>query len=266
VGAFGWSGHWDDLPAAHAASIVFDLLAVALMFLLGRRVRGPTLGLALAYAWVAYPFTLFSLESNSNDALVAVLILAALLVVKSAPARGALGALAALTKFAPLALAPMLATHGLDGASRRRRVGVLAVFTVAFAVTVAVAAIPALAHSSLHTFYERTLVYQANRGSPFSIWGLYGGLRPAQVAVQIGAVLLALALAVLPRRSDLIGLAAAAAAAMIAVQLGVDHWFYLYIPWFFGLVMLALLGRFSEPGATEVAASAPARSRQLVAA
>ena len=44
---FGWSGHWDDLPAAHAASIVFDLLAVALLFLLGRRVRGPGLGIVL---------------------------------------------------------------------------------------------------------------------------------------------------------------------------------------------------------------------------
>ena len=76
---FGWSGSWDDLPAAHAAAITFDLLALALLFLLGRRVRGPALGIALAYAWVAYPFTLFTLESNSNDALVAVLVLAALL-------------------------------------------------------------------------------------------------------------------------------------------------------------------------------------------
>ncbi len=76
---FGWSGRWDDLPAAHAAAITFDLLALALIFLLGRRVRGPALGVALAYAWAAYPFTLFSLESNSNDALVAVLVLAAML-------------------------------------------------------------------------------------------------------------------------------------------------------------------------------------------
>src|SRR6185437_1041820 len=76
----GWSGRWDDLPAAHAAAIVFDLLAVALLFLLGRRVRGPGLGIALAYAWVAYPFTLFALESNSNDSLVAVFVLAAVLV------------------------------------------------------------------------------------------------------------------------------------------------------------------------------------------
>ena len=92
---FGWSGTWDDLPAAHAAAIAFDLLAVALLFLLGRRVRGPTLGVALAYAWVAYPFTLFALESNSNDTLVAVLVLAALLACsyRSTLARSTAGAL-----------------------------------------------------------------------------------------------------------------------------------------------------------------------------
>ncbi len=77
---FGWSGTWDDLPAAHAAAIVFDLLALGLMFWLGMRIRGPTLGVALAYAWASYPFTLFALESNSNDTLVAVFILVALLL------------------------------------------------------------------------------------------------------------------------------------------------------------------------------------------
>src|SRR5271166_3226080 len=75
--SFGWSGKWDDLPAAHAAAIFFDLLATALLFLLGRRMRGPTLGVALAYAWAAYPFTLYSLESNSNDSFVGALVLAA---------------------------------------------------------------------------------------------------------------------------------------------------------------------------------------------
>ncbi len=80
VALFGWSGRWDDLPAAHAAAIVFDLLALVLCFLLGRRVRGPTLGIALAFAWAANPFTLYALESNTNDALVAVLVLAGVLL------------------------------------------------------------------------------------------------------------------------------------------------------------------------------------------
>ena len=46
-----------------------------------------------------------------------------------------------------------------------------------------------------------------------------------------------------PRRRDVVGLAALCAAVLIALQLGVTYWFYLYIVWFFPLVMLALLGR-----------------------
>ncbi len=270
---FGWSGTWDDLPAAHAAAITFDLLAVALLFLLGRRVRGPSLGIALAYAWVAYPFTLFSLESNSNDALVAVFLLAALLACTygttvARSARGALVALAGLTKFAPLALVPLFATHELRELAPARRPRALAVFLAAFLITAALASIPAFTHDSLNTIYERTISYQASRGSPFSVWGLYGGIGGVQNAVQIAAVVLALSLAVVPRRPDLVGLAAACAAVIIATQLGIDHWFYLYIPWFFPLAMLALLGRFSDARTgPAVVASEPARwTRPAVAA
>ncbi len=270
--AFGWSGTWDDLPAAHAAAITFDLLAVALLFLLGRRARGPTLGLALAYAWVAYPFTLFALESNSNDTLVAVLILAALLAASyqsniGRSARGAFAALAGLTKFAPLALVPLLATHGVRELPRARRPPALALFGAAFLATAALASILALNHDSPHTIYERTIAYQASRGSPFSVWGLYGGLGGVQQAVQIAAVVLALSLAALPRRPDLVGLAAACAAVIVATQLGIDHWFYLYIPWFFPLAMIALLGRFSDPQSPPaVVALEPARLSRPAAA
>jgi hypothetical protein len=190
-------------------------------------------------------------------------------------------ALAGLTKFAPLALAPLLATHGLrerDGwvhvSSLRSRA--FALFLLAFLLTAALVSIPAFTHDSLHTVYDRTILYQSNRNSPFSVWGLYGN-RPAlhdlQLAVQLCAVALALALAVVPRRDDLVGLAAACAAVIIATQLGIEHWFYLYIPWFFGLVMLALLGAragrddVSMPWAAQRdAPSAPARSSPLAAA
>lgn len=268
---FGWSGLWDDLPAAHAAAIVFDLLAVALLFLLGRRVRGPGLGIALAYAWVSYPFTLYALESNSNDSLVAVLVLAAVLVASSPPARGMFTALAGLTKFAPLALAPLFWTHGLGGLSPGRRTRSLVLFAFAFVLTAAIASIPALTHDSLHTIYERTLAYQSNRESPFSIWGLYGTppkspvLGYVHAAVEGAALALALSLAFLPRRPDLVGLAAAAAAILIAVQLGIEHWFYLYIPWFFGLAMLALLGQFNWGSREQDAPSGSAQSNRLAA-
>jgi len=184
------------------------------------------------------------------------------------PARGALGALASLTKFAPSR--SRRCWRRTDCVSSRppsarapRRV------PARVRVTAALLSIPAIAHDSLHTIYERTIAYQANRGSPFSVWGLYGGLGVWQQAVQAGAVALALALAVIPRRADLIGLAAAAAAVIIATQLGIEHWFYLYIPWFFGLVMLALLGRFSEPAIPEMEAaeaSGSARSSRLAVA
>jgi hypothetical protein len=263
----GWSGKWDDLPAAHAAAIVFDLLALALMFLIGRRVRGPSLGVALAYAWAAFPFTLYALESNSNDTLVAVLVLAAILAATyrgrlAPPLRGGAAVLAGLTKFAPLALAPLLATHGMrQRAGRRARAHDASAFLLAFVAVGALAMLPALSHDSLHTIYERTFAYQGNRGSPFSVWGLYGGLGGVQAAVQIAAVALAVGLALLPRRDDTVGLAAACAAIVVAVQLGIDHWFYLYIPWFFPLAMIALLGRCAAPVRTgQVAASEPARS------
>jgi len=243
--AMTWSGSWDELPAAHGAAIAFDLLACLLCFLVGRRVRGPTLGVALAYGWVTFPFTLFVSMSNANDALVAALVLAALWAAARAPARGALLALASLTKFAPLALAPLFATHP------RPRLRTIAWFTLGFAVTAAIAFIPVLAHNNLRDFWDATIGFQAQRGSPFSPWGLYdpdvSWLDTAQRVVQGAGVLLALVLAFVPRRRDLVGLAALSAAILLALQLGVSHWFYLYIPWFFPLVMLALLGRWGEP-------------------
>jgi len=226
-------------------------------------VRGPTHGIALAYAWVSYPFTLFALECNSNDALVAVLVLAALLAAcyradAAAGARGALAALAGLTKFAPLALAPLLALH-VPRTSRavvpsartaRSLLRGRALFVVGFALAAAASLTAAFAHDSLTTIFARSVTYQAQRESPFSIWGLYSGLGALQDAVQLGSILLALGLALTRRARDAAGLAAACAAVLIAIQLGITHWFYLYIPWFFGLVMLALLAQLSVPSSS----------------
>ncbi len=84
--------------------------------------------MALAFAWLAYPFTLYTAGSSFNDSLVALLVVCSLLVVASPPARGALAALAGLTKFGPLALAPLLAAGTGD-----RRPRTLALFAAAFA-------------------------------------------------------------------------------------------------------------------------------------
>jgi hypothetical protein len=256
--ALPWHGRWDDLPAAHAAAIAFDLLCVGLLFLVGRWARGPTLGTVLAYGWVTYPFTLFASNTNSNDALVALLVIAAVAAAASAPGRGALAALAGLTKAAPLALAPLLAAQG-NGRGLRPSRRSLALFAGAFAGVAALAFAPVLLRGeSLTTIYERTVAYQASRDAPFSIWGLYG-LDGLQHVWQGAAVLLAAGLALVPRRSDLVGLAALCAAVLIALQLAATYWFYLYIVWFFPLVLIALLARHPAP-ATARPLSLPQRA------
>ncbi len=240
-----WSGRWDDLPAAHGAAIAFDLLTLAGLWLLGRRVGGQRLGVALAWAWAAFPFTLYALNTNANDSLVSLLLVATLLVVTSAPARGVAGALAALTKLAPLGLAPVLATHGLAGLSLARRLGRVALFAVPFAAVVALLLV--LTVDDLGLFWERTVGFQSDRGAPFSIWGLYE-LDALQRVAQGAAVAVALGVALVARRADeRVRLAALCAAVLIALQLAVTYWFYLYVVWFFPLVMLALLGRDREP-------------------
>ena len=236
--AMPWTGSWDDLPAARGAALAFDLLTMAGIFLLGRRMADTRLGVTATYAWAAFPFTAYATNTNANDSLVSLLLVATLLVASSAPARGVLAGLAGMAKFAPLALAPVLATYGLEDRPWRERLKRLALFALAFAVVVGGALL--LTVDDLGLFYERTIAFQAERDAPFSVWGLYD-LDVLQRVAQAGAVVLALALAIVPKRRGLVGLAAACAAILIALQLGASYWFYLYLVWFLPFVLLALL-------------------------
>jgi hypothetical protein len=238
---FGWSGTWDQLSAAHAAAIAFDLLTLIGLFFLGRRIRGPNTGIVLAYMWASYPFTLYALSSNSNDSLVALLVVLALLVVSSAPARGVAVALAGFAKFAPLVLWPLFA-RGADSSWPRKRQ--LVSYTVAFALTAVVVMLPVILDGNFATFWNDSLKSQIDRTSPFSIWGLWGGLSIEQHLVQAFAVALAIAVAFVPRQRTIVEMCALGAAVVIAFQLGLTHWFYLYIPWFFPLAIVALIGAF----------------------
>jgi hypothetical protein len=241
-----WSGHWDDVPAAHAAAILFDLVAIAGLFTLGRRLRprraGTDLGIVLAFAWAAYPFTDYALQSNSNDTLVAALLIWALVAFSSPLKRGALLALAAATKFAPLALAPLFASGQRGLAVRPWALRPALIFSASLLAVIGVMlALPAV-DPGLATFYDRTIKSQLDRSSPFSIWGQDHSLEWVQTIVKAFAVGLAVLVAFVPRRRSLYQVGALAAAVTIAVQLTAEHWFYLYIPWFFGLVLCALVG------------------------
>ena len=253
--AMPWSGDWDNLPASHGAALAFDLAAMLGLFFAGRRLRpggaGRDLGVLMAFAWAAYPYTGFALQSNSNDSLIAALIIWSLAVFARPLARGALLGLASLAKFAPLALGPLYlgGYTGLlaraparDGA--RSRAAALrpalwfaAGFVVVFGLILAHPAID----SGLATFFDRTVVSQIDRTSPFSVWGQVDGVQWLQTAVLAATAVFAALLAFVPRHRTLPQVAALAAAVMIALQLSVDHWFYLYIPWFFGALVIALM-------------------------
>ena len=252
-----WSGTWDDLPAAHVAAVAFDLLTAAGLWLLGRRLRGPALGALLAYAWATYPFTLLVANSNANDGLVALLVTAAMLALARPALRGAVVAAAALTKFAPLVLAPLFATYR-DGEAAARAAGARASPRAAFAAVAALALAPVALGDGLGTFYDRTLGFQADRGSPFSVWGLYD--IPGRPLALAAALALAVVVAFVPRRRDPVSVAALGAAALIALQLALEHWFYLYLVWFLPLALVALLsGR--RIGSIDAAPEAASRAR-----
>ncbi len=70
------------------------------------------------------------------------------------------------------------------------------------------------------------------------------------------------AVAFVPRRRDVVGLAALMGAVLIALELSVTYWFYLYIEWFTPLALVALIARHSEPGPAgrTPPEAAPARS------
>ncbi|MGN6815358.1 MAG: hypothetical protein ACTHK3_04655 [Solirubrobacterales bacterium] len=232
-----WSGHWDDLPAAHAAAVLFDVATFVLLLLIGVRIRpgpaGQRLAATLAFGWAAYPYTAYVLESNSNDSLVAALLVAILLLAARPLARGATLALATWAKFVAAPLGPMFLTY-----ERRLRPALL--FLLGFAgVTVAVMLWPAL-DPGLKTFYDRTIASQAGRESPFSIWGQVPSLEPLRIALLVGTGVLSLLFAFIPKRKNLVQLAALSAALIIALQLTLHHWFYLYIVWFFPLLLVAL--------------------------
>ncbi len=279
-----WSGSWDDLPAAHSAAIAFDLLTFALLILLGLRIRpgpeGRRLAAILAFGWAAYPYTAFVLESNSNDALVAVLLVATLLAAARPLARGALSSLATWAKFAPALLVPMLLTYkpdpqrgpgspdeGVRERKPRPQDSLIGRATLLFAgafllVTVLALAWPAI-DPGLKTMYDRTLGFQADRNSPFSIWGQVSWLEPLRIVLLAGTGALSLLLAFRPRRKSLVQVAALGAALLIALQITLHHWFYLYIVWFYPLLLVAMAAvSGGAPSPREEPEPSPARSHR----
>jgi hypothetical protein len=257
VAVFGWSGKWDSLPAAHATAIGLDALVVLGLLLVGHRLGGARIAVTLAFAWLAYPFTSYALNANTNDALMPAFLVWGFWLATSPWARGATVAAAGWTKFAALLLAPLWLTYP-SGISRAAGARFLAAFA---AVSVAAFSIlllePDLVDAG-RTFLDRTIGFQLGRHSPFSLWdwGQYHArgipdLGIAQIAVQVATLALAGFAAARPARKGPIELAALTAAILLAFQASLTHWFYLYLPWVLPFVVAALVlprVRADEPG------------------
>ena len=307
---FPWGGSWDDLPAAHAAAVFFDLATVAGLFALGlalvRRRRGSTdddedrasgadvepgtpgypgvpastpeypdgegpraggrirrrlaswfpdrrgnvVGLTLVFAWVAYPYSTFAMQGNSNDELISALLVWSLVAFASPFARGALLATASMAKFAPLPLFPLYAAgeRGIRIRTRQDRRALLKpllIFLTGFALFAALfLAYPAV-DPGLREFWDRTVKSQLDRQSPFSIWG-QADLEWLHTIVKAAVVGLGVLVAFFPWRRSLVQIGALSAALIIGVEITLEHWFYLYIPWFLGAMLLAMVARDAD--------------------
>ena len=242
-----WHGTWDSLPAAHAAATAFDLLCVAGLLALGWRLGGFRLGVALATAWAAFPFTAYALESNTNDALVAAMLIWGL-VVRGAPdgprpdARpGHRGE----------ALAGDPASR--SGGDIRTRAGEPRHGWLWFAAGLAIAAVLTGwvilldGLGGIHTSGPARVSYQLGRQTPFSIWGQYPGLRPVQTGAHCRRRGRGCGMLRWPRERDLLTLAALSGTLMIGLQLTLNYWFYLYIPWFLPFVLVATVPDWPRP-------------------
>ena len=140
------------------------------LFLVGRRFGGGPLGVALAFGWLAFPFTAYALNANSNDAIMPAFLVwgfwlctssfragrrrraVGLDEVRDAPARAALA-------HVPERLAAAVRRSGSPAASS---LATLAVFSILLLE-------PSLIHA-VRVFVDRTFDYQFGRDSPFSPW------------------------------------------------------------------------------------------------
>ena len=276
----GWDGRWDGavgarhLPAAHFTSLLWDALCLVGLALVGLRFGGRRLAAVLAFAWAAYPFTQYASSANTNDAIMPALLVWGFWLATVPAARGAFAALAGWTKFASLVVLPLWWRYGRDGSRRRGGSAFVAGFAVATAAAFSVLLLePDPLHAS-RVFVERTVAWQVDRESPFSLWdwGQYHAagipdLAWLQRVLQVALVAAALALAWVPRRLSPFRLAAFTGALLVGFQIVLTHWSYLYIPWFFPFAAFALLATGGRPAPAAAPPEASGhQARELVAA
>jgi hypothetical protein len=249
VTIFGYSGEWDFLPAAHALTI-FSFVAGALALLLaGWKLAGPKGAAALTFAWVAFPYTLYSANNNTNDIVVAAVAAIGLAAASSPIGRGASIAAGFATKLYPIILAPLWMMH--DGARRRPIVDFILGGVGVVLLTFWVLLIDGQPVEGIRLFYEKTIAFQGDRETPWTIFAQEPELKFLQQPLLAAVIFLAFVVAIWPRRRTIRRLAAFSAALVIGFQITANYWFYPYVTWFEPFVFLSLLLATNEKTALD---------------
>jgi hypothetical protein len=242
----GWSGKWDELPAARYTSILWDILCIGGLWLLGARIGGRRLAATFAFAWAAYPFTQYVSNSNTNDAIVPAFLIWGLWLASSPALRGGAAALSGWTKFGTLLVAPLWLSY--PRLNRVTAIRFVAGFVIATIFAFSIVLLEPNPFHALRVFGERSIGWQIGRESPFSIWDWrqyhargIPDLHRLQQALEAILVGVSLAVAFVPRTKSLLQLIALTGMLVAGFELVLTHWFYLYIPWFFPFVAMAML-------------------------
>ncbi len=245
--AFGWSGKWDTLPAAHATSILWDLICIAGLWLVGLRFGGARLAATLAFAWAAWPFSQYASSSNTNDMIQPAVMIFGFYFLSSPALRGAFGMLGALVKFSPLVVLPLWSGYP-DARDNRSRLEFVVAALVAAAAAFFVLFLDGTPFHDASVFIHHTFGYQFGRDSPFSLWdwGQYHAkglpdLHWVQRVLQASLLIGSLVLYRWPRRRSPLQIAAFTGALLIGFEMVLTHWSWLYLPWFFPFTAFALL-------------------------
>ena len=246
---FGFSGEWDFLPAAHALTLFCFVAGAMALFFAGYRLAGPKGAAALVFAWAAFPYTIYSTNNNTNDVIVAAVCAIGLAAAASPLARGATIAAGFSVKLYPLILGPLWLTY--EGRNRRLMVdfvlGGLGVVLICSWVLL----LDGHPLDAVRLFYDKTLAFQGDRVSPWTIFTQVPALGFLQRPLMAFAIFLAILVAFVPRKKTMRRLAALSAAVVIAFQLTTNYWFYPYVIWFEPFVFLALLPATNEKTALD---------------
>src|SRR5215211_261209 len=236
---FGFSGHWDFLPAAHALTLFSFVAGAMALFITGYRLSGKEGAATLVFAWAAFPYTVYATNNNTNDIIVAAVSAVGVAAAASPIARGASIAAGFAVKLYPLVLGPLWITY--QGPRRKPIVDFVLGGTGIILLTFWVVLLDGHPIASAELFYDKTLAFQGDRTSPWTLYSQVPELAFLQRPLMALAIFLSILLAFVPRKKTLRRLAALSAALVIAFQLTVNYWFYAYITWFEPFVFVSLL-------------------------